>query len=105
MPPPPLSPTCTKTVLAQKLLIYMFIRLLSYCFFFTVSTVDVVLVLQKDEVTYAELQLPGGLYSGLVSAATRQCHYEQTVYAQIDASLSAATPETPLIGPARESTV
>lgn len=57
----------------------------------------------KDDVTYAELQLPSGLYTSLVTPAQRQD--EQTVYAQIDASLCHVTAETPLIGRTRESTV
>ncbi|KAG8320552.1 hypothetical protein J6590_066014 [Homalodisca vitripennis] len=56
----------------------------------------------KEEVTYAELQLPPNLYTNLVTS-TRQD--EQTVYALIDASLCNATAETPLINHTRESTV
>ncbi|XP_054257717.1 nephrin-like isoform X2 [Macrosteles quadrilineatus] len=65
----------------------------------------------KEEVTYAELQLggAGGLYGPMVTSSRPPIHGagadEQTVYAQIDASLCHVTAETPLISHARESTV
>lgn len=65
----------------------------------------IILHSQREEITYAELQLPSNVYSNTVLLPPQRHHNERTVYAQIDTSLCHSTVETPLIGHPRESTV